>query len=134
MCTCRWVPSSWCFATLATATKSAISTYQKRRKRRAKRYRVHIATRIRTQAALRDGTILDISGNGVKIQTDKLETDVHGLRLDIWLDDAWHGAHISWSNPHYIGVRFVHPFPHARVIALSEQERRSYLKTKTAPV
>tara|TARA_R110002073_G_scaffold58717_2_gene148599 strand:+ start:895 stop:1776 length:882 start_codon:yes stop_codon:yes gene_type:complete len=119
---------------LASAIKSAISTLQKRQKRRAKRYRVHIPARIRTQAALRDGTILDISGNGVKIQVDKLETDAHGARLDIWLDDAWHGAHISWSNSHYIGVQFVHAFAHARVLALSEQERKSLLKTKTAPV
>lgn len=119
---------------LATVIKSAISTLQKRRKRRSKRYRVHIATRIRSQAALRDGTVLDISGNGAKIQMDKLETDAHDIHLDIWLDDAWHGAHISWSNPHYIGVRFVHAFPHTRVIALRDQERKSILKTKTAPL
>ena len=113
---------------------SAISKNQERQKRRAKRYLVHIPTRIQIGDVVQVGTILDISGKGVKIQTGKLETDTQSVQLDVWLDDAWRRGRITWSNAHYIGVQFNHSIPHARVIALSEIERKSVQKTKTAPV
>ena len=113
---------------------SAISKTQERQKRRAKRYLVNIPTRVQVGEVVQVGTILDISGKGAKIQTGKFETDTQNVQLDVWLEDSWRRGRITWSNAHYIGVQFNHTIPHARIIALSKIERKSILKTKTAPV
>ncbi len=109
----------------AVALKTALTKRQARNKRRSKRYPVNVATQIKNHNSQRSGTILDISCNGIKIKMDMLPGDKTGTQLKILLGEVWHAATISWSNAHYIGVRFSNALPHAQIMDMRNTDKKT---------
>ncbi len=110
---------------LASLIKVQFSLYMARKKRRSQRFRVHIPTKVKMRGTRYTGTILDISCNGVKIQIDHISGGEHGAPIDIWINAGWQTAHISWSNIHYVGVRFADALQHKLVMALVDDDRHA---------
>ena len=110
---------------LASLIKVQVSLYLARKKRRSQRFRVHIPTKVKMRETHHSGTILDISCNGVKIQIDHMSSGEHGTPIDIWINGGWQAAYISWSNIHYVGVRFTHALQCKLVMALVDDDRHA---------
>ncbi len=83
-----------------------IRTVLKRRRRRARRFGCHYATRFRIAGQDGDGVILDVSGMGIKLRRNTDQTIDIGAVVDVLIMDEWHAGTVAWENPHYVGVLF----------------------------
>ncbi len=83
-----------------------IQTWMKRRRRRARRFDCHYATRYRIAGQDRDGVVLDVSGMGVKLRHNAEKSIQIGVAVDILILGEWHVGTVAWGNAHYVGVLF----------------------------
>ncbi len=103
-----------------------IRAWIKLRRRRARRYDCHYATRFRTGGRDHGAVILDVSGMGIKLRHGADEPVQIGTQIEVCIFDKWHAGTVAWGNAHYFGILFRHP--------LSRQDVRQLHKGRRDPV
>ena len=79
------------------------------RRRRSKRFTVHIDTVLHVNGQTFNAEIIDISCEGAKLRYwHDTELD-HDTVAGIELSGVTYEGHRAWSNPHYFGIRFTKP-------------------------
>lgn len=115
---------------VAFKIKSSMTFRQARNKRHAKRYDVRIVTKIKNRGVEHTGTVLDISCSGVKIQITLFKAHRIGDAIEIWIEQKWKTAQITWANANFLGVQFDEALDHDYVMLLNASEQQSIRKNK----
>ena len=106
----------------------------RQKRRRAKRYEVHLAAHFVLRQKIMRGTVVDISCHGLKLKHSCTAPECNEV-LDVWLLDDWQKGTVTWANEHYCGVDFGFPLVTSQVREIRRtQSTVATQKTKTAPV
>lgn len=77
-----------------------------RLKRRAKRYPSNYPTLYKANDLTRHGVLIDVSGNGTKLEHDPSAPLAPRTSIEIMIFDEWMRGTVIWSNSFYSGVTF----------------------------
>ncbi len=80
--------------------------FQRRKIRRAKRYKTHHKTQFSMHSETTQTIILDISCNGAKLRHGRDAPPALGDICEIYLQNEWKVGKIQWANPQFCGVTF----------------------------
>lgn len=102
--------------------------------RRAKRYRTFIQTKLHLKDEEHPVTILDISCNGAKLQLTAATVMTNDTVLQVFLNDEWKNAAVTWQNQHFCGVKFEQYLRVSTIRQLQQQRAQTPVyNVKTAP-